>query len=83
MLRLTQRYCLQWRRLTTARSVDNGLTWEHHQVHFDFGKVHSGLVTLRDGRILMTYAARMGEVEGEMYHGIEAVLSSDHGTQPG
>ncbi len=67
--------CDHWRRITTARSVDDGLTWTDHQVHFDYGKVHSGLVTLRNGDILMTYAARMGE----LYHGIEAVLSSDHG----
>ena len=87
-------FCDHWRRLATARSVDNGLTWTDYQVHFDFGKVgitsrsrtvrlgarkkelsvgpqvHSGLVVLRDGRLLMTYAARIGEVAGEMYHGI-------------
>ena len=34
---------------------------------------------LPDGRILMTYAARLGEVEGVTYHGVEAVLSEDHG----
>ena len=27
----------------------------------------------------MTYAARMGELEGKIYHGIEAVISNDHG----
>lgn len=27
----------------------------------------------------MTYAVRMGELEGDMYHGIEAVLSHDNG----
>ena len=27
----------------------------------------------------MTYAVRMGELEGEIYHGIEAVLSRDGG----
>ena len=27
----------------------------------------------------MTYAVRMGELDGEMYHGIEAVLSRDNG----
>tara|TARA_B100000686_G_C16729723_1_gene939917 strand:+ start:220 stop:1500 length:1281 start_codon:yes stop_codon:yes gene_type:complete len=68
-----------WRRLTTARSTDNGKSWTDHQVHFKYGKVHSDLVTLKDGRILMTYAARMGELEGKIYHGIEAVISNDHG----
>ena len=72
-------YCDHWRRLTTARSLDKGLTWTDHQVHFDYGKVHSGLVTLSNGDLLLTYAARMGEVDGEIYHGIEAVLSRDHG----
>ena len=32
-------FCDHWRRLATARSVDNGLTWTDYQVHFDFGKV--------------------------------------------
>ncbi len=72
-------YCDHWRRLTTARSLDEGLTWTNHQVHFDYGKVHSGLVVLSNGNLLMTYAARMGELDGEIYHGIEAVLSCDHG----
>ena len=54
----------------TARSVDNGLTWTDYQVHFSFGKVHSGLALLRDERLLMTYATRIGEVVGELYHGI-------------
>ena len=72
-------YCDHWRRLATARSLDDGSTWTDHQVHFDYGKVHSGLVTLFNGNILMTYAARMGELDGELYHGIEAVLSRDDG----
>ena len=55
------------------------MTWTDHQVHFDYGKVHSGLVTLGSGDILMTYAVRMGELDGQIYHGIEAVLSRDHG----
>ena len=72
-------YCDHWRRITTARSLDDGSTWTDHQIHFDYGKVHSGLVRLSTGDILMTYAARMGELDGEMYHGIEAVLSRDCG----
>ena len=68
-----------WRRLTTTRSTDEGKTWTDHQVHFKYGKVHSDLIRLKDGRLLMTYAARMGEIDGHIYHGIEAVISDDHG----
>ena len=32
-----------------------------------------------NGDILLTYAARMGELDGMVYHGIEAVISRDHG----
>ena len=72
-------YTDHWRRLTTARSTDDGRTWTHRQVHFKYGKVHSDLVKLKDGRLLLTYAARMGELDGMIYHGIEAVISGDHG----
>ncbi|MCH2126139.1 MAG: glycoside hydrolase [Pirellulaceae bacterium] len=68
-----------WRRITTARSMDEGRTWSDHQVHFKYGKVHSDLIRLQDGRLLMTYAARMGELENKIYHGIEAVISRDDG----
>ena len=59
--------------------MDDGKTWTDHQVHFRYGKVHTEMITLRNGDILLTYAARMGELEGKMYHGIEAVLSRDNG----
>ena len=36
-------------------------------------------ILLKDGRLLLTYAARMGELDGRIYHGIEAVVSRDHG----
>lgn len=72
-------HCDHWRRITTARSMDNGHSWTDHQVHFKYGKVHTKLLTLQNGDILMTYAVRMGELDGEMYHGIEAVLSRDNG----
>ena len=72
-------YSDHWRRLTTARSTDDGKTWTHRQVHFKYGKVHSDLVRLKDGRLLLTYAARMGELDGQIYHGIEAVVSRDNG----
>ena len=72
-------YSDHWRRITTARSTDEGKTWTDHQVHFRYGKAHSRLLTLSSGDILLTYAARMGELDREMYHGIEAVLSRDNG----
>jgi len=72
-------YSDHWRRITMARSLDEGRTWTDHQVHFQYGKVHSRLLTLSSGDILLTYAVRMGELDGEIYHGIEAVLSRDHG----
>ena len=59
--------------------MDNGHSWTDQQVHFKYGKVHTKLLTLQNGDILMTYAVRMGELDGEMYHGIEAVLSRDNG----
>ena len=72
-------HCDHWRRITTARSMDNGRSWTDHQVHFKYGKVHTKLLILHNGDILMTYATRMGELDGEMFHGIEAVLSRDNG----
>lgn len=72
-------YCDHWRRITVARSTDDGKTWCDRQVYFRYGKVHSELLRLPDGRILMTYAVRMGELDGQLYHGIEAVISRDHG----
>ena len=74
-----EEYSDHWRRITTARSSDNGKTWTDHQVHFRFGKVHATLLTLPSGDILMTYIARIGELDGMTYHGTEAVLSRDHG----
>ena len=68
-----------WRGIVTARSTDNGKTWTRPQVHSLYGHVHHTLLTLPDGRILMTYAARLGELDGKLYHGHEAVISHDHG----
>ena len=65
--------------LATLRSTDNGKTWSQPAHHFLYGYHHCGLILLADGRILMTYAARIGELDGMTYHGVEAVLSSDHG----
>jgi len=74
-----EEYSDHWRRITTARSMDNGKTWTDHQVHFRYGKVHAKLLNLPNGDILMTYIARIGELDGLTYHGTEAVVSRDHG----
>ena len=66
-------------RIATARSMDNGLTWTDYQIHFDYGRMHTDLITLANGDIMMTYASRMGDIDGEMFHGVEAVLSHDNG----
>ena len=68
-----------WRSILTARSTDDGETWTTPDVHSLYGHVHHSLLTLPDGRILMTFAARLGELDGRLYHGHEAVLSHDHG----
>ena len=68
-----------WRSIITSRSTDNGKTWSEPDVHFLYGYVHESFLNLPDGRLLMTYAARIGELEGRMYHGIEAVVSHDNG----
>ena len=68
-----------WRRIVITRSADNGKTWVDGQVYFNYGKVHSDLITLANGDLLLTYAVRIGELDGEKYQGIEAVLSHDNG----
>ncbi len=65
--------------LATCVSRDNGKTWSEPSHHFRFGHHHAELLMLSDGRILMTYAARIGELDGLVYHGVEAVISRDHG----
>ena len=68
-----------WMGLATLRSTDNGKTWSEPAYHFLYGCHHTNLILLPDGRILMTYVSRIGELDGMTYHGVEAVLSSDHG----
>lgn len=68
-----------WMGLATTRSTDDGKTWEKPVQVFNYGHHHMNLRLLPDGRLLMTYAARIGELEGLPYHGIEAVLSRDNG----
>ena len=68
-----------WRGITTYRSTDNGKTWSEPQVLCKYGYMHQKLLLLDNDDILMTYAARIGELDGRTYHGIEAVLSHDDG----
>ena len=68
-----------WRAVVTMRSSDEGKTWSKPDIHSLYGHVHHSLLTLPDGRILMTYAARIGELDGRLYRGFEAVFSHDHG----
>jgi hypothetical protein len=68
-----------WMGLATTRSSDDGKTWEKPVQVFNYGHHHINLRRLPDGRLLLTYAARIGELEGLSYHGIEAVLSHDSG----
>jgi hypothetical protein len=68
-----------WMGLATTWSVDDGRTWAKPAQAFRYGHHHMNLRRLPDGRLLMTYAARIGELEEMPYHGIEAVLSRDHG----
>ena len=68
-----------WRSLVTAYSTDDGKTWSEPAIHSLYGHVHHSLITFPDGRILMTYAARLGELDGCLYHGHEAVFSHDDG----
>jgi hypothetical protein len=65
--------------LATCVSRDDGKTWSEPVHHFRFGHHHAELLMLPDGRIVMTYAARIGELDGKVYHGVEAVVSRDHG----
>ena len=64
-----------WRGILTSRSTDDGKTWDEPVIHSRYGHVHEHLLPLPDGRVLMTFAARIGELEGRTYHGIEAVLT--------
>ena len=73
------KYNDHWRRIRTARWTDGGKTWTDMQVYFKYGKVRSDLLTRPNGDIVNTYATRIGKLDGRVYHGIEAVVSHDHG----
>ncbi len=68
-----------WMGIFTTKSTDDGTTWSNPAVHLRYGHAHCSMQVLPDRRMLMTYAARIGELDRRTYHGIEAVVSSDHG----
>ena len=68
-----------WRGIVTTYSSDDGKTWSEPAVHSLYGHVHHSLLPFSDGRVLMTYAVRLGELDGRNYHGHDAVLSHDNG----
>ena len=59
--------------------VPAAATWSWPKVHSLYAHVHSSLCRLPDGRLLLTYAARVGEIDGVLYHGHECVVSHTHG----
>ena len=68
-----------WRAISTTWSSDNGKTWAEPQAFFRFGRVHANITPLADGRLVMTHAARIGELDGRKYRRYEAAVSSDNG----
>lgn len=68
--------------LGVSISKDQGKTWSERKVLHDFGRHHSSMILLPDGRIVMTYVVRAGypkTEDGFPQFGIEAVVSGDHG----
>ena len=68
--------------LGVSVSRDQGRTWSDVNVLHEFGRHHPSMVVLPDGRILMTYAVRLGypnNAEGFPVVGVEAVVSDDNG----
>ena len=68
-----------WRNIVTSYSSDEGATWAEPQAFFLFGRVHANITALPDGRLIMTHAARIGELDKRIYGGVEAVVSDDNG----
>ena len=68
-----------WRAISTTWSSDNGKTWAEPRAFFRFGRVHANITVIPDGRLVMTHAARIGELDGRIYRGYEAVVSDDNG----
>jgi hypothetical protein len=63
-------------------SRDQGKTWSALKELYEWGRHHPSMVLLPGGRILMTYAVRLGypnNSEGFPQFGVEAVISRDNG----
>lgn len=63
-------------------SSDEGKTWPDLQMLYEWGRHHPSMLLLPDGRIVMTYAVRLGypnTPDGFQQFGVEAVVSSDNG----
>ncbi|MFH1008261.1 MAG: sialidase family protein [Candidatus Latescibacterota bacterium] len=68
--------------LGISRSTDNGCTWSAVNMLYDWGRHHPSLLAMPDGRIVMTYAVRLGysdTEDGFKQFGVEALVSGDHG----
>jgi lysophospholipase L1-like esterase len=68
--------------LGVSISKDAGKTWSPLKMLYEWGHHHPSMVILPDGRIVMSYVARLGypnNAEGFPQFGIEAVVSSDDG----
>lgn len=55
------------------------LTWGIPKQIEDIGHVHTSFNWLSTGDLLLTYAVRMGQLDGKVSHGIECVVSHDQG----
>lgn len=72
----------QYEGFGTSVSEDNGKTWSDVKTIFSWGRMHSSMVLMPDGQIVMTYVVRKGyprTANGLSQFGIEAIVSRDHG----
>lgn len=63
-------------------SKDEGKTWSEVKMLYEWGRHHPSMVLLPDGRIVMSYVARLGypnNTQGFPQFGIEAMVSRDNG----
>ncbi len=68
--------------LAISTSKDNGRTWSELNRLYEWGRHHPTMLTMPDGRIVMTYVVRKGytdSADGQNRFGIEAIISNDNG----
>lgn len=68
--------------LAVSISKDDGRTWSELNRLYEFGRHHPSMLTLPDGRIVMTYVVRKGyddTADGRNQFGVEAMVSNDNG----